>query len=90
MHNIVRQLIDTGVMSTDFVRSREFYRSFDQGTSKKAGEWNIEGDMADTQIMTLWLKPNLCDWRSHEWGLMGNEVTGDHGEVLSFYVYPLS
>jgi membrane protein YdbS with pleckstrin-like domain len=46
--------------------------------------------MTDTQIMTLWLIPNLYDWRSHEWGLMGNEVTSDHGEVLSFYVYPLS
>jgi hypothetical protein len=65
----------------------EFYKFFDQGTSKKAGEWNIEGD---TRIMTLWLIPNLYEyWRSHEWGLMGNEVTSDHGDVLSFYVYPL-
>jgi hypothetical protein len=66
---------------------KEFYKFLDQGTSKKAGEWNIEGD---TRIMTLWLIPNLYEyWRSHEWGLMGNEVTSDHGDVLSFYVYPL-
>jgi len=68
---------------------KEFYKSLDQDTSKKACEWNIEGEKTDTQIMTLWLILNLCDWRSHERGLMGNEVTSDHSEVLSFYVYPL-
>jgi len=46
--------------------------------------------MTDTQIMALWLIPDLCDWRSHERGLMGNEVTSDHGKVLSFYLYTLS
>jgi hypothetical protein len=67
-----------------------FADPFDLATSKKAGEWNIEGDRTDIQIMTLWLIPNLFDWRSHEWGLMRNEITSDHCEVLSFYIYPLS
>jgi hypothetical protein len=61
---------------------KEFYKSFEQATSKKASEWNIEGDRTDIQIMKLWLIPNLCDWRSYELGLMGNEVTSDHGKVL--------
>jgi hypothetical protein len=69
---------------------KEFCRSFDQATSKRVGARNMEGDMTDTQIMILWLISNLYDWRSHEWDLMENEVTSDHGEVLSFYVYPLS
>lgn len=31
----------------------ELGRSFDQATTDKAGERNIEGDRTDTQIMTL-------------------------------------
>jgi hypothetical protein len=58
---------------------KELGRSFDQATSKKVGDQNIEGDMTDTQIMALWLILDLCDWRPHEWGLMGNEVISDHG-----------
>jgi len=47
---------------------KEFYKSFDQATSKKAGEWNIEGDRIHTQ--PLWME---IPWmifngkRSHNW-----------------------
>ena len=47
---------------------KELGQSFDQTTSNEAGEWNIERDRTNTQTVTLWWIPNLCDWRSYEWG----------------------
>jgi hypothetical protein len=84
VHNIVRQFIETGISSMECVRSkRNFTNSLTKPLTRRLVSKTSRG---------LGLIPKLwhCDWRSHEWGLMGNKVTSDHVEVLSFYVYPLS
>jgi methionine aminopeptidase len=54
VHNIVNQLIETGIYVPELCEIiKELCIFFDHGTSKKANERSIKGNKVDIEIRTL-------------------------------------
>jgi hypothetical protein len=81
LHNIVRQLIETGVMSMDFVRLE---RNLTDPLTKTLARRLVSETSREIGLIPKWWH---CDWypTSVIGDPIGNEVANDHGMVLSFY-----
>ena len=73
-HNTIRQLLSIGVISIDFVKSKDnIADSLTKGLNGDLVEKSLKGNetKAHKKNKSIWWIPNLGDWRSQDLGSKG-------------------
>ena len=76
-HNTIRQIISTGVISINYVRSND---NIVDPLTKMLNRELVEKSLRGMRLKSIgWLvnnegKPNLVDWRSQDLGLIGQPI----------------